>query len=145
METDDEIWPFSFFTSICWYFSPCNQRSFWENTELHFGFKFRMTGTNQNSQRPPWIIDGRSQRQKLFFASRRNPGCTGDQAGTDAVDGPRGWECGRTSAVKSHDALTTFKVPAVPHNAEKAQRDVTNGNIRKCFFLDSTFPEESQA
>lgn len=43
------------------------------------------------------------------------------------------------------DALTTSKVPAVPHNTEKAQRAITNGNIRKGSLLDSTYTEESQA
>lgn len=43
------------------------------------------------------------------------------------------------------NALTTSKVPAVPHNTEKAQPAITNGNIRKRFLLDSTYTEESQA
>lgn len=43
------------------------------------------------------------------------------------------------------DALTTSKVPAVPHNTEKARRAITNGNIRKGSLLDSTGTEESQA
>lgn len=47
------------------------------------------------------------------------------------------------------DTLTTSKLPAVPHDAEKARRAVTNGNSRKRFFLDSwtisIFLEESEA